>query len=172
MKEKSIINIEYHVSMLLLMFITTIYSINGYDKWIYALISWLFWFLILSYRNDSLKFNTLLFPLIIFFSEYYEIPIYILRFTIPEIPYGIDYVGFTIKSLMIIWVMIELKENGYDYVGFIKDLMIFSIFYIPISYYMLYYHNSRFLLITFKLMCLLFVMYELFVKGVRKNGLS
>lgn len=162
---------EYVFSLFGFLFSGSILALNGFDKWLYALFIWIFWFVIISYKGDSLKVNTLIIPLIIFFSEYYEIPIYIYRMTNHR-GYLNDYIMIFIKLLMIVWVYVELERNKYNGFRFILDLMIFSIFYFSFGYHILHLKIGKFVTITFKLVCLLFVMYELYMNDGVRNGLS
>jgi len=150
------------------LFINSILSINGYDKWFYALTMWVFWFTVISYKGDKLSMNTLAFPIIIFFSEYYELSFFVYRF-MNNYTFGVNYIAITIKMLMIIWVGVELKKNGYDVKRFMLDLFIFSLLYFPISYYIVSFQVGRITLITLKLICLSFVLYELFRNGEVKE---
>lgn len=161
--------LEFVLSLFLLFFISSVLSINGYDKWFFAVSMWIFWFTIISYKSDSLDMNTLIFPIIIFFSEYYEIPFHLFRYMNPAIPYGVNIIAVTIKLGMLLWIMVELRKNNYNHRKFLLDLVIFSIFYFPLSYYIISLQVGRVTLITLKLLCLLFVMYELFKNGEIKE---
>jgi hypothetical protein len=159
---------EFNIALMTFLIMGTILTM-GYDKWLYALFMWNFWFIMITHRGNELSYNTLSIPLILFFSEYYEIPIFIYKIMINQ-GYRNDIVMIMIKIFMIIPIIFMLEKMKYNSGRFIRNLILFSIIYIPIAYiFYLVYMTEMFILIILKLWCLLFVMYELFQdEGLRK----
>ena len=172
MDEDELREIEFIISLFVMLVINTMLSIVGYDKWINALSMWFFWFIVISYRGKDLRINTLSFPIIIFFSDYYEIPVWINRLFYPTNPYGMDYVAIALKLLMIVWVCVELRKNNYNVGRIMFEFLVFTVVYIPTAFFIIDISHSRVALITLKLLCLSFVLYELFINKGVKNELS
>jgi len=128
------------------------------EYYVYAVISWFFFGYILLLLFGNVKYAPLIFLLVVFYSEFYEIPIYIYRYisNTNSIPYKL----IMIKLISIIFIEYEFNNliKGFDFIRkMIKFVIPYSVFgYVIINVFNSHGYQS---VIILKFICLCHIIY-------------
>lgn len=101
--------------------------VNFKIAYVYALITWWFFAWVVCLLGGKSDYFPLSYALVVFYSEYYELPIYFHRFLNG---YPIPWVLLFIKLLMIFVVWFLIDNLGFNGKDFVKHIVWFTIPYI------------------------------------------
>lgn len=129
--EKEMINL-YSLSIVGgLIFSLTIGKMYLREAYIIAVITYFVFALVIIRKGNNLNWIMLSFPMVIFYSEFYEIPIYLHRIIYGS-PYAVDWLNVGVKLSYIIAIMeiVQYYEWDLDYLlnHYSRFIIIYSIF--------------------------------------------
>ena len=140
---------------------------NFKTAYVYALITWWFFAWIICLVGGEKDYFPLSYALVIFYSEYYELPIYFHRYLNG---FNIPWILLFTKLCMVVVVIILITKLGFNGLDFLKHLIWFTIPYVVFGWLVvdifcinnLAAHISPLIL---KFICFADLMFYMFIHG-------
>lgn len=108
----------------------------GNSYYMRAVLLWGGLALCVSWIGKRFEYIPLGVSLSIFLSEWYEIPIYLGRLTRGIFHSSSSLVTITPKLFFIVFVWFQMKKIGIDFNKFARELIVYSVFYMSIGFWM------------------------------------
>jgi hypothetical protein len=178
----------YHIirnPIMLLLFLVMTDNVNSFGTTFHAIFNIMLYYtmviyIISQYGNDS-RYLLLGVSISFFLSEYWEIPIYLWQILVRGTYRDNNVIQnlfllerFLVKIATFYYVIWNIKSIGLDHKGFIKDLFVYSVIYIPIVFITFTFVGSNtFFGIDFnwsyRLICLGMVLQYLYKEGINNT---
>jgi len=164
--EKELMNIFIIISPLFVF----LFKFNIRSQLILALITWWFFMMGLHEYFNDVKKLPLIYAFCVFYSEFYELPIYFLRWFRETKIINLSPIFILLRLYTLFYILYELKKYNYNYRNYLKHLLKMACLSIPLCSYLLSAEYQGYdLLMVLKLFNFIGLIYYLNKNKVNKS---